>query len=167
MTVVELSAEDAGGRQADPLAQVGGRLVACSGGNEAPTEAVEAAFDLVSLLPQDKHKYPRMLSGGMQIAFGLLKIGRYINYVPYPVISGFMSGIGLIIILLQLAPLTGHAAPEGPMLRKVAELPALLAQPVGSVLALGVITLLVVFLIPKRIARIDHVGGFACDPLAI
>jgi len=95
-----------------------------------------------------------MMAGILQVLFGILRLGHYINYVPSSVISGFMSGIGLIIILLQLAPLAGHATPEGPMLRKIAELPALLAQPVGAALALSVITLLVVFLIPARVARL-------------
>ena len=41
-----------------------------------------------------------VMGGLFQIGFGLLKIGKYIEYVPHPVISGFMSGIGVIIILL-------------------------------------------------------------------
>ena len=44
----------------------------------------------------------------MQIGFGLLKFGQYIRLVPYPVVSGFMSGIGCIIIALQLSRLFGH-----------------------------------------------------------
>ncbi len=40
------------------------------------------------------------LSGILQMVLGILKLGRYINYVPYPVISGFMSGIGAIVIIL-------------------------------------------------------------------
>lgn len=48
-----------------------------------------------------------ILAGIFQILFGLLKLGKYFVMVPYPVISGFMSGIGIIIILLQVAPLFG------------------------------------------------------------
>lgn len=94
-----------------------------------------------------------MMAGVIQMMFGVLRLGHYINLVPSSVVSGFMSGIGLIIILLQLAPLVGHPAPEGAMLRKIAELPALLSQPDGSAFALGVITILIVFLIPKRITH--------------
>ena len=47
------------------------------------------------------------LTGILQIFFGLIKIGKYIKYIPYPVISGFMSGIGLIIIILQINPFFG------------------------------------------------------------
>ena len=41
------------------------------------------------------------LSGLMQISFGIVGIGKWIKYIPYPVISGFMCGIGIIIIVLQ------------------------------------------------------------------
>ena len=49
-----------------------------------------------------------ILAGLFQILFGFLGIGQYIRLVPYPVVSGFMSGIGAIIIILQVAPLLGH-----------------------------------------------------------
>ena len=52
-----------------------------------------------------------MMAGAFQILFGYLRIGRYINLMPYPVISGFMTGIGCILIILQLEPLIGHVAP--------------------------------------------------------
>ncbi len=48
------------------------------------------------------------LGGCLQILFGLMRIGKYIIMVPYPVISGFMTGIGVIIIILELAPLLGY-----------------------------------------------------------
>lgn len=54
-----------------------------------------------------------MLGGVFQILFSVFKFGRYINLVPYPVISGFMSGIGCIIIILQLAPFIGQAGAGG------------------------------------------------------
>ncbi len=93
------------------------------------------------------------MAGVIQIAFGMFRLGRYINLVPSSVISGFMSGIGMIIILLQLAPLFGHSAPRGVMLRKIAELPAILSQPLGSAMALGSISIVLVFAVPKRVAR--------------
>ena len=51
-----------------------------------------------------------IMGGFMQMLFGLFRLGNYITLVPFPVISGFMSGIGVIIICLQLAPLLGHTA---------------------------------------------------------
>lgn len=52
-----------------------------------------------------------LLSGVFQILLGLMKVGQYIRYMPYPVVSGFMSGIGVIIILLQIFPFLGHTSP--------------------------------------------------------
>lgn len=49
--------------------------------------------------------------GLFQILFGVLRFGKYIRYIPYPVLSGFMSGIGVIIILQQIYPLLGLKSP--------------------------------------------------------
>nr|VFJ96464.1 MAG: sulfate permease, SulP family [Candidatus Kentron sp. H]VFJ97520.1 MAG: sulfate permease, SulP family [Candidatus Kentron sp. H]VFK02826.1 MAG: sulfate permease, SulP family [Candidatus Kentron sp. H] len=94
-----------------------------------------------------------MMGGAFQIAFGFLGVGRYISLVPAPVISGFMSGIGVIIILLQLGPLLGHAAESGP-LASILGLPEVLANPVADAAILGAMTLAIVYLLPKRINRI-------------
>lgn len=53
-----------------------------------------------------------LLAGLIQILFGVLKIGRYIRYIPYPVVSGFMTGIGVIIIITQILPLMGYYPKE-------------------------------------------------------
>jgi SulP family sulfate permease len=56
------------------------------------------------------------LGGLIQIGFGLLKLGRFVSYTPYSVVSGFMSGIGIIIILIQTLPFFGlDVVPGGPM----------------------------------------------------
>ncbi len=52
-----------------------------------------------------------MFCGLFQILFGTIKIGKYVRYIPYPVLSGFMSGIGVIIILQQIYPLFGLKSP--------------------------------------------------------
>ncbi|MCV5372349.1 SulP family inorganic anion transporter, partial [Escherichia coli] len=57
-----------------------------------------------------------MMAGAFQILLGTLKMGKYVTLMPYSVISGFMSGIGVILIILQLSPLLGHAAPTGGVL---------------------------------------------------
>lgn len=49
-----------------------------------------------------------MLAGLFQILLGILKLGRYIKYIPYPVVSGFMTGIGVIILITQLLPAMGY-----------------------------------------------------------
>ena len=52
------------------------------------------------------------LSGLVCIALALMKIGRFIYYTPYSVVSGFMCGIGVIIILLEIPPMLGFATPN-------------------------------------------------------
>lgn len=53
-----------------------------------------------------------LLSGLMQIVLGLLKVGQYIRYIPYPVVSGFMTGIGVIILITQILPMLGYYPKE-------------------------------------------------------
>lgn len=101
-----------------------------------PSLGAELAFTVV------------IMGGVFQILFGILKIGKYIELVPHPVVSGFMSGIGVIIILLQLAPLCGQ---EG------ATKPLMIAQEVASYFShlhtpsvvLGIIALVIVYGIPR------------------
>lgn len=54
-----------------------------------------------------------VLGGIFQILFGVLNLGQYVKYMPYPVLSGFMAGIGIIIISVQLFPLMGQSSPKG------------------------------------------------------
>ena len=84
-----------------------------------------------------------MLGGCFQILFGLARLGKYIIMVPYPVISGFMSGIGAIIILLQLGPLLGFAA-GGSVVDAVRALPGQIAGPQLPTLTIGLLTLVIV-----------------------
>jgi SulP family sulfate permease len=53
-----------------------------------------------------------LMAGFFQVLFGIFRLGQYIRYIPYPVISGFMSGIGLIILALQVFPAMGLASPQ-------------------------------------------------------
>jgi sulfate permease, SulP family len=94
-----------------------------------------------------------MLGGLFQILFGVLKLGTYITLMPYTVISGFMSGIGVIIILLQLAPFLGHAG-SASVVASLQNLPTYLSQPNFAALGLGLLTLLIVFGLPRRFNRI-------------
>ncbi|MEC4890791.1 MAG: SulP family inorganic anion transporter [Nitrospira sp.] len=95
-----------------------------------------------------------ILGGGLQILLGLTGVGRYITLMPYPVISGFMSGIGAIIIILQAAPLVGHAAHPGGVLATLAMLPSFAADPVVDALVLGVLSLAIVSGTPERVGQI-------------
>ncbi|MFV8782401.1 SulP family inorganic anion transporter [Microbulbifer sp. SA54] len=93
-----------------------------------------------------------LLAGLLQIAFGLFGIGHYIRLVPYPVISGFMTGIGVIIIILQLNPLLGHASPSG-TLGALGHIPEALSEVHGANLLLGLATLAMVYWWPSKWGR--------------
>lgn len=94
-----------------------------------------------------------MMSGGFQILFGYLRVGRYINLMPYPVISGFMTGIGLIIIILQLEPLIGHVAAPN-VVNALTALPSDIKTLNVHAAGLGVLSLAICFWLPKPIARV-------------
>lgn len=51
-----------------------------------------------------------LLAGLMQVLLGVLGLGKYIKYIPYPVVSGFMTAIGVIILVTQLLPMMGYYA---------------------------------------------------------
>ena len=95
-----------------------------------------------------------VLAGAFQVLFGKLGIGRYIKLMPQPVVSGFMSGIGIIIIILQIGPLLGHKAPDGTILVKLAGMPQMFQAPNLSTLLLGAITLGITIFTPSRLARL-------------
>jgi sulfate permease, SulP family len=94
-----------------------------------------------------------MMGGLFQIVGGFLKIGKFIELVPHPVVSGFMSGIGVIIILLQLPPLLGFDAQAGPMASAQA-VPDALHSLVPPALMLGSLALVIVYFMPKSLGRI-------------
>ncbi|MDE0790630.1 MAG: SulP family inorganic anion transporter [Flavobacteriales bacterium] len=53
-----------------------------------------------------------LLAGIMQIGLGALRVGQYIRYIPYPVVSGFMTAIGVIILVTQIFPSVGYYPKE-------------------------------------------------------
>jgi SulP family sulfate permease len=95
-----------------------------------------------------------MIAGLFQITLGVLKLGKYITLMPYSVISGFMSGIGVILILLQLAPFLGQATPPGGVSATLFALPELWANIHPTETLLGVLTLLVLFFMPKKWSKV-------------
>lgn len=91
-----------------------------------------------------------MMAGAFQILLGTLKLGKYVTLMPYSVISGFMSGIGVILIILQLSPLMGHAAPSEGVLGTLSALPETISNLKFSELFLGLLTLGILFFFPKQ-----------------
>ena len=91
------------------------------------------------------------IGGVFEAMLGVLRLGRFITLVPYSVVSGFMSGIGFIILILQLGPFVGVTTTGGVVgcLSTLAELPL----PNPAAISIGVMTLAVVFLTPTRIGQ--------------
>ncbi|KGF97995.1 Sulfate permease [Prochlorococcus marinus str. MIT 9302] len=92
-----------------------------------------------------------VIGGVLQILFGILKLGKYITLVPYSVVSGFMSGIGVIIIALQIGPLLGISTRGG----VVDSLTTVFSnfQPNGAAIGVAIMTLGIVFLTPRKITQ--------------
>lgn len=90
-----------------------------------------------------------LFCGLFQILFGIIKLGKYVRYIPYPVLSGFMSGIGVIIILQQLYPLVGLKG-SGSMIDLLVGIPAAVSNGISlTALLLGLGTVLIIVFFPK------------------
>ncbi len=138
----------------------GGTPAQVSGPTGPMTVVMAAIFtQYTAMFPDDPVRsaaiaFTVVIMGGLfQILFGVLKIGKYIELVPHPVVSGFMSGIGVIIILLQLPPLMGYPAQPGPMASSLA-LDDAFNNMVGDAVILGLIALAVVYFLPKKINKL-------------
>ena len=101
-----------------------------------------------------------MLGGLFQILFGVLRLGQFVAYTPVSVVSGFMTGIGVIIILIQTLPLFGLAAPSGGPVAAVQAWSAIPDHLIWDAVAISVISLAVMLFWPKA------VGRFCPSPLA-
>ena len=96
-----------------------------------------------------------MLAGVFQIIFGSLGFGRFIKLVPQPVVSGFMTGIGIIIIVVQIGPALGQATPKGSILEKLLLTPNLFLGDLNtSAILLFTAVLAILILIPSRLGRL-------------
>ena len=93
-----------------------------------------------------------VLAGLMQVLLGLSKIGRFVAYTPHVVVSGFMSGIGVIVMLVQALPFLGKSSTGGP-LDALAALPGAVANLNPDAVTVGTVTLLAAFLWPRRLDK--------------
>ena len=93
------------------------------------------------------------LAGIMQISFGIVGIGKWIKYIPYPVISGFMCGIGVIIIILQINPFLGVDGFSS-IIYTLTHLLETLQKVNYEAVIIASITLSIMFLTPSKISKI-------------
>ena len=94
-----------------------------------------------------------MMAGVLQILLGVLRIGRFISYTPYSVTSGFMSGIGIIIIIIQTLPFLGWAVPTGGPLKAMRSWPEVLGDVNFEAFGIALATLLVGIFWPRQLRR--------------
>ena len=94
-----------------------------------------------------------MLAGVIQIVLGAIRIGRFVAYTPHSVISGFMTGIGVIVMLVQVAPFVGAQVEPGGVLDKFRALPDAISNAQVHALIVASITLLVGVLWPSQARR--------------
>ena len=109
-----------------------------------------------------------VLGGLLQILMGVLRLGRYITLVPYSVISGFMSGIGVIILCLQIGPLFGISSQGGVV--SSLQMVSTNFTPNPAAIAVGIATLVVVFAAPRRVTKVipsPLLGLLLITPLAL
>jgi len=109
---------------------------------EHPEQGAALAFSVV------------VFGGLFQILMGFLRLGKYIELVPHPVVSGFMTGIGIIIILLQIGPILGEESVSKPISAAIA-IPDLLANMDVKSLLLGLLALAIVYGVPAFLPRLN------------
>ncbi|HRD80579.1 MAG: SulP family inorganic anion transporter [Saprospiraceae bacterium] len=94
------------------------------------------------------------VAGLLQVLMGVFRIGKYIRYIPYPVVSGFMSGIGVIIIIGQIFPLFGAMTPTGgslAVLKSLDDLPRVIDW---EAVVLSIIAVVLVYFSPRIIKAV-------------
>lgn len=130
----------------------GGTPGQCSGPT-GPMTVVAAAM-LAAFPARPELVFAAIITAGVfQIGMGYLKTGKLVQYIPYPVISGFMTGIGAIIVCIQLAPLLGESGP-GSVLEAIQNLPKLFSRINLSALFIGSATLFIVQILPLLSPRL-------------
>lgn len=110
-----------------------------------------------------------VLAGLFQILFGVFRIGQFVRYIPYPVISGFMSGIGIIIIILQINPLLGLET-DSSIMHILTSLPSKIMDFNSSALMITIATLAIMFFTPSKINKIipsPLIALFVLSPIAV
>ena len=95
-----------------------------------------------------------VLAGLFQVLLGVFRAGRFVVYTPYVVVSGFMSGIGVIVIMIHVLPFLGAPTAMGGPMGMIRALPDALANVNFSATAIAAVTLAAGVLWPRRLARL-------------
>lgn len=138
-----------------------GLLTAVLGGSKTqisgPTAPLSVAMSVVFIdyAGEDLRKALAIvvLAGIIQVLLGAFRLGSYVAYTPYPVVSGFTSAVGLIIIVVQLLPFLGNEVALGGALRSIRAWPGAIGDVDPSALVLGLVTLAVCIFWPRRLRK--------------
>lgn len=135
------------------LAALFGGTPAQISGPTGPMTVVVAGMVAAHAISRENIFTAILLAGALQIVFGVLKLGEYIRYIPYPVVSGFMTGIGVIIVILQLMTLLGAAAPSS-VIEGLKGLPAAVQNANSNALILGISTIALIYIFPRLFKKV-------------
>ena len=94
-----------------------------------------------------------VMAGFIQVLLGAMRIGRFVAYTPYSVISGFMSGIGVIVMLVHIMPFIGWDVVSGGPLNTLKGLPEALQDINFGAVAIAAVTLAVGIFWPGRLRK--------------
>ena len=138
-----------------------GMLAALLGGSKTqisgPTAPLSVAMAVVffDYVDEDLSKALAIvaLAGLIQVLMGALRLGSYVAYTPYAVVSGFTSAVGVIIIVVQVLPFLGTSVAEGGALASLRSWPDAVTDTDLSALTLGLVTLAVCIFWPERLQK--------------
>jgi SulP family sulfate permease len=140
---------------------VAGGLTPLVGGSRFQVSGPTAAF--VVVLSPIAHRFgigglalASLMAGALLFAMGILRMGRLIEFVPYPVTTGFTAGIAVVIATLQVKDLLGLSIPKmpEPFVERVQEMARALPTTRWPDLAVGLLTLAVLVLWPRVTRRV-------------
>ena len=94
-----------------------------------------------------------MMAGILQICLGILRIGSFVTYTPYSVISGFMTGIGVIVMTIQVLPFLGASTVSGGPLNSIREWPDAFTSLNADALIVGLVALLAGVFWPNKLSK--------------
>jgi SulP family sulfate permease len=131
----------------------GGTPVQISGPT-APMTLVSAGVVAANMLPSGEINLPVVfgtfvLAGALQALCGIMRLGQYIRFLPYPVISGLMTGVGIIILVQQIFPLAGLSAPASDPLTILRSLPQLVGHVQWGAVLLAAATIALLYGLPR------------------
>ena len=94
-----------------------------------------------------------IMAGLIQMLFGFLRIGRFVSYTPYSVIAGFMTGVGIIILSVQILPFMGADPVTGGPVEALRNLPGIIEGFDLSAVGIAGVTLGVAIIWPSRLDK--------------